>query len=71
MRPIGPQPGDEYLEPHRHATLEKGGVVHVRDAAMDIDLKEKSVSAYLLRGIYHELRQLNITLARMQFGNSG
>ena len=64
-------PGDEYLDPHRHAILEHGGVVHVIDEAMGIDLKSQTVEAYLLRGIYHELRQLNITLDRMKFGNSG
>lgn len=63
--------GDEWLSPCRHETLEHGGTVHIVNEAMGIDMKTKSVEAYLLRGIYHELRQLNITLDRMKFGNSG
>ena len=71
MRELPHQPGDEWISPIRHETLEHGGFVHVHDDSMGIDLREKSVSAYLLRAIYHELRQLNITLKRMEMRNSG
>jgi hypothetical protein len=64
-------PGDEFLSPVRHETLCHGGTVHIVDESMGINMKAKSVEAYLLRAIYHELRQLNITLDRMRFGNSG
>ncbi len=62
---------DEWLEPHRHEILEHGGKVHIVDPSMGIDMEAQSVEAYLLRAIYHELRQLNIAISRMQFGNSG
>lgn len=71
MRKMDYQPGDEFLSPVRTEILEHGGVVHILNKSMGIDLKEKSVSAILLRGIYHEIRQLNITLKRMEMGNSG
>lgn len=66
FRQMQHQPGDEFLTPARFEILEHGGVVHIKDDSMGIDMKEASVSAYLLRVIYHELRQLNITLKRIE-----
>ena len=63
-------PKDEWLDPYRRATLEHGGNVHIQDPSMGIDMSEASVTAYFLRAIYYELRQIRIYLHRQDDRNS-